>query len=149
MTKNLFSFLFIFILLIVFSSLTSKAYAVDGRQVIYLNEAEKAVLLIEMRNFLRGSQEVLENSLQEDMELVHRTAKPLGVKMLKNLPKEMTAKMPKTFYAMLKSLHYGFAEIADVAKKPDTQPKVIMQKLANMQKLCVACHANFQLKIKE
>ncbi|MDX1353096.1 MAG: hypothetical protein R3254_08790 [Thiomicrorhabdus sp.] len=121
----------------------------DGREVIFLNETEKAVLLIEMRNFLRGSQEVLDASLREDMQQVHRTAKPLGVKMLKNLPQEMTAKMPKTFYAMLKSLHYGFAEIADVAKRPDTEPKVVMQKLANMQKLCVACHANFQLKIKD
>lgn len=128
--------------------MSSKVYAVDSRQIIYLNEAEKAVLLIEMRNFLRGSQEVLQHSLNDDLNLVHRTAKPLGVKMLKNLPKEMTDKMPKTFYAMLKSLHYGFAEISDVAKQPDTQPKVIMQKLANMQKLCVACHASYQLKIK-
>jgi len=147
MIKNPLSVLFT-VLILVFVSLSTKAYAVDGRQVIYLNETEKAVLMIEMRNFLRGSQEVLDNSLKGDLTLVNRTAKPLGVKMLRNLPKDMTAKMPKTFYAMLKSLHYGFAEIADVAKRPDTEPKVIMQKLANMQKLCVACHANFQLKVK-
>ncbi|GAB6070079.1 hypothetical protein JCM30760_11760 [Thiomicrorhabdus hydrogeniphila] len=147
MTKNQRS-VFFTVLILVFVSLSTKAFAVDGRQIIYLNEAEKAVLMIEMRNFLRGSQEVLDNSLKGDLTLVHRTAKPLGVKMLRNLPKDMTAKMPKTFYAMLKSLHYGFAEIADVSKRPETEPKVIMQKLANMQKLCVACHANFQLKIK-
>jgi len=147
MIKNQFTVIFT-ALMFVFISLPSKAYAVDGRQVIYLSETEKAVLMIEMRNFLRGSQEVLDNSLKGDLALVHRTAHPLGVKMLKNLPKDMTNKMPKTFYAMLKSLHYGFAEISDVAKRPDTKPTVIMRKLANMQKLCVACHANFQLKIK-
>ena len=148
MTKNQTS-LFLAVFTFIFLTLSTKAYAVDGRKVIYLNETEKAVLMIEMRNFLRGSQEVLDNSLKGDLTLVHRTAQPLGVKMLKNLPKDMTDKMPKTFYAMLKSLHYGFAEIADVAKRPDTEPKVILQKLANMQKLCVACHANFQLKIKD
>lgn len=147
MIKNQFP-IFFTALMFIFISLPSKAYAVDGRQVIFLSETEKAVLMIEMRNFLRGSQEVLDNSLKGDLTLVHRTAQPLGVKMLRNLPKDMTSKMPKTFYAMLKSLHYGFAEIADVAKRPDTEPKMIMQKLASMQKLCVACHASFQLKIK-
>lgn len=132
-----------------FSSMITSVQAEDTRQVIWLNEVEREVLLIEMRNFLRGSQEVLDFSVKEDMALVHRTAQPLGKKMLKNLPKEMTDKMPKSFYAMLKTLHYGFAEIADISKSPGAESKVVLQKLANMQRLCVGCHANFQLKIKQ
>ncbi|BCN93559.1 hypothetical protein THMIRHAM_13440 [Thiomicrorhabdus immobilis] len=131
-----------------FSTMVAPSHAEDTRQAIWLNAVEREVLLIEMRNFLRGSQEVLDYALKDDMALVHRTANPIGTKMLKNLPKEMTDKMPKSFYAMLKTLHYGFAEIADISKSPTAESKVVLQKLANMQKLCVGCHANFQLKIK-
>ena len=130
-------------------SMVTPSQAEDTRKAIWLSAVEREVLLIEMRNFLRGSQEVLENSVKEDMALVNRTAKPLGTKMLKNLPKEMTDKMPAGFYAMLKTLHYGFAEIADISKSPKAEPKIVLQKLANMQKLCVGCHATYQLKVKE
>lgn len=134
--------------ILLFSTVTT-SQAIDTRQTIWLDPVEKEVLLMEMRNFLRGSQEVLDYSLQGDMDLVHRTANPIGTKMLKNLPREMTDKMPKSFYAMLKTLHYGFAEIADISKSSEAQPVVVMQKLASMQKLCVGCHATYQLKVKK
>ena len=135
-------------LTVAFCCMVTPSQAEDTRKAIWLSAVEREVLLIEMRNFLRGSQEVLENSIKEDMALVNRTAKPLGTKMLKNLPKEMTDKMPPGFYAMLKTLHYGFAEIADISISPTAEPKVVLQKLANMQKLCVGCHATYQLKVK-
>ncbi|WP_029407718.1 hypothetical protein [Thiomicrorhabdus sp. Milos-T2] len=137
------------VLAITLSSMATTSQAIDTRQAIWLDPVEKEVLLMEMRNFLRGSQEVLDYSLQGDMDLVHRTANPIGTKMLKNLPKEMTNKMPKSFYVMLKTLHYGFAEIADISKSSEAQPVVVMQKLASMQKLCVGCHATYQLKVNK
>jgi hypothetical protein len=136
-------------LFIMVCTMASTAQAVDTRKAVWLTADEREVVLIEMRNFLRGSQQVLEHSLNEDMKMVERTAKPLGLKMLKNLPKELKEDMPPSFFAMFKTLHYGFAEIADISKSPTANSKVVLQKLANMQKLCVSCHATYQLKVKK
>ncbi len=132
---------------IVLSGVTLPTYA-DLRQEVWLSADEREVILIEMRNFLKGSQQVLEASLEEDMIRVSQTARPLGVKMMKVLPKSLIQKMPVPFAAMFKTLHYGFEEIADMSQSPNGNSKIVLKKLASMQNSCVGCHATYQLKIK-
>ena len=135
------------LIVVLFSLLAVQANAQDNREVVWLTEAEQAELLKEMRGFLSASQQVLQAALEEDMQKIEAAARPMGIKLMKNTPPGLSEKLPEGFRALGPQAHQGFEDIADEASGlGDTQ--IILQRLAQMQKTCVACHAQYQFKTR-
>lgn len=134
--------------LLTFTVLPKMTYAEassDSRTAIWLNDAERSAILAEMRQFLTASQSILQAALNDDMEQVEQTARAVGLKQARAVPKTLQAKLPKGFTKLGPQVHIGFEEIADEAfTMGDTQ--VILQRLAAVQKLCIQCHAIYRLE---
>lgn len=146
-SKSYTKWLFIALLAGVFF-LPKMAYAEassDSRTAIWLNDAERSAILAEMRQFLSASQSILQAALNDDMEQVEQTARAVGLKQARGVPKTLQAKLPQGFTQLGPQVHIGFEEIADeAATMGDTQ--VILQRLAEVQKLCIQCHAIYRLE---
>jgi hypothetical protein len=119
----------------------------DAREVIWVSTAQKAALLTEMRNFLITSQKVLESSLQEDLSSIEQAARPMGIKAMKATPEAIQKILPPGFTQLGPKVHLGFESIADEASGLGDR-EVILSKLANMQKTCIACHAAYRFEVK-
>lgn len=138
---------------ILIASLTSTsglalAQEADSREVIWLSGAERAALMSEMRLFLSTSQQILEATLAEDMTKVETLARPVGVKLMKDTPASLKDKLPAGFTQLGPQAHLGFENIADEASGLGDQT-IILQQLADLQKSCVACHAQYQIKVRD
>jgi len=121
--------------------------SIDARTVIWVTAEEKAMLLSEMRSFLVASQKILQASLEGNMDEVEQAAREVGVRMAKATPKGLHQKFPEGFKEMGPKAHMGFEEIADEASGLGDR-EVILEKLADLQKSCIACHAAYQLDVK-
>jgi cytochrome c556 len=59
----------------------------------------------------------------------------------------LQVKLPQGFTQLGPQVHIGFEEIADeAATMGDAQ--VVLQRLAELQKLCIQCHAIYRLERK-
>ncbi len=119
----------------------------DSREVIWLSEAEKTVLLSEMRGFLEATQIILEASLANDMEMIEKAAREVGVKMMKATPKTLHDKLPSGFTKLGPKAHLGFEAIADEASGLGDR-EVVLEHLAELQKTCNGCHAMYRIEVK-
>ncbi|MCF6345507.1 MAG: hypothetical protein L3J00_03450 [Thiomicrorhabdus sp.] len=122
--------------------------ATDDREIIWVSEKEKALLLSEMRAFLNASQKILEANLEGDMKAVEEAARLVGVSLFKNTPEAIHEKLPITFSMIGPRAYMGFESIVDEATGGEDM-MVIFSHLAELQKNCVACHSLFRFKVKE
>lgn len=142
-----------FLMTLLIASLTGTsslalAQEADSREIIWLSGAERAALMSEMRQFLSTSQQILEASLAEDMKKVEQLARPVGIKLMKDTPASLKDKLPAGFTQLGPQAHLGFENIADEASGLGDKT-IILQQLADLQKNCVACHAQYQIRVKE
>lgn len=125
-----------------------KAYEVtDNREIIWVSEKEKALLLSEMRAFLDASQKILEANLAGDMKAVEEAARLVGVALFKETPEAIHEKFPITFSMIGPRAYMGFESIVDEAVGGGDM-MIIFSQLAELQKNCVACHSLFRFKVK-
>jgi hypothetical protein len=121
--------------------------AADEREIIWVSAEEKSVLLAEMRSFLEATQQILEGSLADDMDVIEQAARPVGVKMMKATPKSLHEKLPVGFTAIGPKAHKGFESIANEAMGMGDREEVLQQ-LAELQKTCIQCHSMYRLEVK-
>ena len=141
--------LFISVLLGLALTFQAKAYGItDDREIIWVTEKEKALLLSEMRAFLKASQTILEANLAGDMKAVEEAARLVGVSLFKNTPEAIHEKLPITFSMIGPRAYMGFESIVDESLGGGDM-MVIFSQLAELQKNCVACHSLFRFKVKE
>lgn len=127
----------------------AKAYGTtDDREIIWVSEKEKALLLLEMRAFLNASQKILEANLAGDMEAVEEAARLVGVSLFKDTPEAIHEKLPITFNMIGPRAYMGFESIVNEAVGGGDM-MIIFSQLAELQKNCVACHSLFRFKVKE
>ncbi|MCF6254586.1 MAG: hypothetical protein L3J38_07545 [Thiomicrorhabdus sp.] len=122
--------------------------ATDDREIIWVTEKEKALLLSEMRAFLSASQKILEANLVGDMKAVEEAARLVGVSLFKNTPEAIHEKLPITFSMIGPRAYMGFESIVNEATGGGDM-MIIFSQLAELQKNCVACHSLFRFKVKE
>ncbi len=121
---------------------------IDNREVIWVTEEEKSMLMSEMRAFLNASQKILEANLAGDMNAVEAAARLVGVKLFKETPENIHEKLPITFTMIGPRAYMGFESIVDEAVGGGDM-EVIFSYLAQLQKNCVTCHALFRFEVKE
>jgi mono/diheme cytochrome c family protein len=118
--------------------------APDGRRAIALTQPERDLVLAEMRGFLAGLQTITTALTQEDMALVARTARGLGMQTARNVPASLTGKLPLEFKQLGFSVHSDFDQIA-VDAEAMGDPAVTLRQISETLTKCVACHQAHQI----
>ncbi|OQY57419.1 MAG: hypothetical protein DRR08_01735 [Candidatus Parabeggiatoa sp. nov. 2] len=121
------------------------SFAEPGTRInISLDEPARAFVLKEMRGLLLGLQQMTAALASDDMETVAKAAKPLGMQMMRNVPKSLMQKLPKEFRKLGSSVHRDFDMIAQDAQDLEDSQHTLTQLSATLAK-CVACHAIYQI----
>lgn len=120
----------------------------DTRAVLMLSDAERHLVLDEMRNFLAVLQTISEALPREDMKEVARAARKMGSGAANEIPPETVAKLPDAFKQLAGAVHTSFDTIAlDAESLGD--PIHTMGQVGEMLGKCNACHGIYQIRTAE
>lgn len=119
--------------------------AADQRTAIVLNAAERAVILLEMRQFLTGVQAMTDGLARGDMKVVAQASGALGQKAAHAVPAPLKAKLPMEFKKLGFSVHSDFDQIAMDAESIEDAQHATAQ-LAGVLNKCVSCHGMYQIQ---
>lgn len=116
----------------------------DERRVLNLEPSERAMILLEMRQFLNGIQIMTDSLSRDDMKTVAQATKPLGNLATHDVPDSLKAKLPKEFKQLAFAVHSGFDQLAmDAESFGDTRHT--QKQLGVILQNCVSCHSMFQI----
>lgn len=122
------------------------AESVDQRQIIVLNDAQRAHVLGEMQDLLSGTQIILAALADNDMNTVARQARLLGMKKGAKAEKTLHELLPKDFMQLGMSIHRAFDQIAaDAETFKDSE--YTLRQLSNAMVTCGVCHQSYQLQV--
>lgn len=119
----------------------------DPRAPVMLRPNEKAAMLEDMREYLKGLQEILLALTREDMNAVALRAESLGRIKIFHTYLTFPTVSGVRFRELAALVHEDFEEIAADAKT-NRNPKATLEKLATTMKRCVSCHESFRLNDK-
>lgn len=117
----------------------------DQRQVIELNDAQRAHVLGEMRSMLSGTNAILASLASKDMSEVAHQARLLGMNMGHKAENTVHDALPPTFMQMGMSVHKAFDAIANHAENGATTEQTLTELNATMN-TCVGCHQIYQIR---
>jgi hypothetical protein len=116
----------------------------DERKALNLEPPERAMILLEMRQFLNGIQIMTDALSRDDLKTVAQAAKPLGMQASHEVPDSLKAKLPKEFKQLGSVVHGGFDQLAmDAESLGDARHT--QKQLGAILKNCVSCHNLFQI----
>jgi hypothetical protein len=118
--------------------------AADGRTVVLLAPAERALMLAEMRGFVAGLGQITEALARDDMPAVAAESRALGTEKAHDVPVAMLAKLPLDFKKLAFAVHGGFDAIARDAEAVHT-PKHTLGQLGGVLTQCAACHERYRV----
>jgi mono/diheme cytochrome c family protein len=122
----------------------SVAPSPDGRTAIVLSEAERDLVLSEMRSFLVAVQGIVSATASDDFERVAEHARSVGMAAQTGVPAKLIGKLPLAFKELGFATHDGFDRLAlDAQQVRDTA--AVQPALAELLQKCVACHASYRL----
>ena len=116
----------------------------DGRTAVVLPEAERAFVLMEMRQLLEAVHGIIGGVNAGDLEQVERVARASGAAAPRSAPAELMMRLPLGFKQTGMSVHQGLDEIADAAQNGESGQQ-IMERLHGQLGTCIGCHAAFRL----
>lgn len=120
--------------------------AADQRADLILLDAERHLVLEEMRNFLAVLQIITDALPREDMKEVARAARTMGSGAANEIPPVTVAKLPEEFKMLAGGVHTSFDLIAlDAETLGD--PRHTVSQVAEMLQKCNACHGIYQIKV--
>lgn len=116
----------------------------DGRTSIQLSNADRNLVLAEMRQFLVSVQGISEALTREDMATVTETARAVGNAAVQAVPPSLMASLPLEFKTMGRGVHRAFDQLAMDAESL-AEPRHSLQQMSDILSQCVACHAAYRL----
>lgn len=119
--------------------------AADERTVLSLAPGERAVVLLEMRQFLSGVQLITDAFARDDAKAVAQAARRLGKAAVHEVPPALRAKLPVEFRQLGFSVHNDFDQMAMDAESLGDMKHSMTQLAGTLQK-CVACHGIYQIQ---
>jgi len=121
------------------------AETIDQRQVVELNDAQRAHVLVEMRAMLSGTQNILASLAANDMAELARHARMMGMKQDHNAENTVHDVLPPAFMKLGMSVHQAFDRIADDAEAGGDAKHALSQ-LSLAMNTCVVCHETYQIQ---
>jgi hypothetical protein len=116
----------------------------DKRQTLELAGPQREHVLEEMRALLSGTQQILDALSRDDMAVVARVARPLGMGMAHKAEDHLKGALPEAFMRLGMSVHQDFDRIAADAEAIK-DPKLTLRQVSHTMSKCVACHAAYRL----
>lgn len=118
----------------------------DQRAQLVILDAERHLVLQEMRNFLAALQTITDAMLREDMKAIATAARTMGSGAANEIPPVTVAKLPEEFKMLAGAVHGAFDLIAlDAETLGD--PKHTLSQVGDMLQTCNACHGIYQVKV--
>ncbi|TCV84146.1 hypothetical protein [Sulfurirhabdus autotrophica] len=117
----------------------------DERTALVLKPDERAVVLLEMRQFLSGVQLMTDAFARDDAKALANAARSLGKAAVHEVPPALRAKLPAEFKQLGFSVHNEFDQIAMDAESMGDMKHSMTQLASTLQK-CVACHTIYQIQ---
>jgi hypothetical protein len=133
---------------LIFIASSATGNEVDTRRILPLTEHQRDHVLTEMRALLSGTQNILDALSKEDMTVVALEARSLGIGMAHKGEDHLKAVLPREFMQMGMSVHKAFDQIAADAESMK-DPKHSLRQLSKAMQTCNACHASYQIRLKE
>ncbi len=115
----------------------------DTRQVVQLTDAEKAIVVADMRQMLVNIELMTAGLAASDTQAVVSAASKNGDAMMRQLPSQIRIKFPASFAQMGAASHKAFDQIAAETKSVKNPAPVLRQMSSAMQN-CIACHATYR-----
>ncbi len=119
----------------------------DGRTAIIINDAERNMMLGDMRKFLENVQIITVALGENDMEAIVVAAENVGLRD-ENPPPALIAKLPLEFKTMGMDTHKAFDELAGLAKT-DGNIQTVAVALGTILTNCTTCHATYKIMLEE
>lgn len=116
----------------------------DGRTAIVLSAGERDLVLAEMRSFLVSVQGITRGVAENDMALVVKYARQVGMAAQGEVPVELMAKLPQSFRSLGLETHQAFDQLAMDAESLG-DPGQVLGSLQGLMNRCIACHATYRL----
>ena len=115
----------------------------DCRIAVIVTEAEKDLVLGEMRGMLLAVADITQALSHEDRAAIAAAARKVGTAAEQGAPPALKDKLPLEFKTSAVAMHASFdrIEMAATAGKPMRE---ITALLADHLKLCVGCHAGYR-----
>ena len=120
----------------------------DGRQSILLTQAEKNLVLLEMRTFLSSVQGITQALVSKDMAQAAAAGKLVGAAAQEAVPASLVGKLPLAFKKLGFDTHQKFDQLAMDAEALE-DPEYTLEQLSVLMQNCVACHAAYRLDAVE
>ena len=115
----------------------------DGRMHIVLAQAERDLILGEMRMLLKAVHGVVTGLASQDQEAgrtqIQQAARSAGMGMAADVNPALMAKLPLPFKQMGMSTHKDMDALADAIAQKETTHQ-ILQRLSSMTARCTTCH---------
>ena len=128
------------------SAKQAPAKQADQRAPLVLLDAERHIVLEEMRNFLAVLQIITDALPREDMKEIARAARTMGSGAANEIPPATVAKLPEEFKVLAGGVHTLFDLIAlDAESLAD--PKHTTSQVSELLQKCNACHGIYQIKV--
>lgn len=117
----------------------------DHRVAIQVSEAERNLLMEEMREFLHGLHSIQLALARKDMNGVALAAKPMG-NVINKIPESMRARVPETFIQLGLGQYEVFEVIArDAVAKNDVNHT--LGQVAEALTYCSGCHDTYRVVV--
>jgi hypothetical protein len=115
----------------------------DGRIAVIVTDAEKDIVLAEMRGMLQAVADITGALAREDHAAIAAAAKTVGSVAMQNDPPALLAKLPLHFKLSGMAMHESFDRIEAAARA--SQPvREITALLGHHLSLCTSCHASYR-----
>jgi hypothetical protein len=116
----------------------------DGRLAVKLQKAERNLVLGEMRALLAGVQTILEGLTLNDMKIIEKTSRSLGMQAAVDVNPQLMAKLPLDFKSTGMGVHKRFDDLADKVHSGLGKDEVLRE-VSDIMLTCVGCHQAFRL----
>lgn len=119
----------------------------ERRAPVVLRPNEKAAMLSDMREYLKGVQAIVAALAKDDMDTVSAVAKSLGTINIVSRPLIFPTVSGTGFRDLSALVHKNFEEMA-IDAKTHRNTKATLERLAPLMKRCVTCHETYYITDK-
>lgn len=129
-----------------FKGMTSKSS--DQRMAIKLLDAEKDLVLGEMRTILKAVNGILKHTSENNLKEASLSAKSAGMGMAQDINPIFMAKLPLPFKQMGMGLHAEFDKFSSELEIGMNEKQVLFR-LGEITNKCIACHQTYRFSTEK
>lgn len=120
----------------------------DTRETIVLSDAERDLVLTEMRLMLESTEGVVAGQAARDMRAIEQAAARSGQRAPGTVDQALHSNLPEEFMHMGAATHGGFDDIARLAREGAGAEAVTMR-LSQTLHQCTSCHGAYRIDVED